>query len=330
MADHVVRIPVFGKKNSLNVGIAFGIAVADWRQKLTELEVETTTKNENESEACKSISHDVTGPSQKRTSRAPQHFKPIGTFHSPALYPYEAPRQAVADLTGAEGYIELKRGEQFEQALCGLEGFERLWLIYHFHHNDHWLPKVMPPRGPRVKRGVFATRSPYRPNPIGISCVELVRIEGLKIYVRGFDILDGTPIYDIKPYLPYADSFPDVRIGWLEGINQTRNEVHLSEHAERQLAWLESNGVKHLRGFLRTQLEFDPLDSERKRVGPVPEHDQLRIAYRTWRADFHWNSETRIVTVDKILSGYSPSELTSSTDPYNDKDTHRQFTALFL
>lgn len=298
LADHVVRIPVFGKKNSLNVGIAFGIAVADWRKKLA-----------------------------RRENSPRRELSPIGIFHSLARQPYEAPRQGAVDQSGEEGYVELHRGEQFEQALADLNGFERLWLLYRFHHNGHWHPKVMPPRGPRTKRGVFATRSPYRPNPIGLSCVELVRIDGLKIYVKGFDLLDGSPIYDIKPYLPYADAFPGAKIGWLEGISETRHDVRFSDHAEQALSWLEAKGVLHLRSFLLAQLEYDPIDDERKRVSARDDGTGFRIAYRTWRADFTWDAETRLVEVVKIASGYSPGELASSTDAYHDKDIHREFNA---
>ena len=77
---------------------------------------------------------------------------------------------------------------------------------------------MRPPRGARVRRGLFATRSPDRPNPIGLSAVQLVRVDGLRLHVRGVDLLDGTPILDIKPYVPYADAFPDARAGWIDEL----------------------------------------------------------------------------------------------------------------
>lgn len=102
-------------------------------------------------------------------------------------------------------------------ALRGLEDFSHIWLIWEFSETarDTWSPTVRPPRlGGNQRLGVFATRSPYRPNPIGLSCVKLDRVEldgalGPVIYVKGADLMDGTPIYDIKPYLPYADCQPD-------------------------------------------------------------------------------------------------------------------------
>src|SRR6185437_11868823 len=91
--------------------------------------------------------------------------------------------------------------------ISGLAGFERIWLLFVFHRSEGWKPLVRPPRG-GGKRGVLATRSPHRPNAIGLSAVELVAVEERALRVRGVDLLDGTPILDIKPYVPYADAFP--------------------------------------------------------------------------------------------------------------------------
>lgn len=109
-------------------------------------------------------------------------------------------------------------------ALAGLEGYSHLWLIWQFSTvaaeyaaGKKWRPTVRPPRlGGNVRRGVFATRSPYRPNALGLSCVELAGIDGCDLVVKGADLLDGTPIFDIKPYLPYVDAHPDARGGFTE------------------------------------------------------------------------------------------------------------------
>lgn len=108
------------------------------------------------------------------------------------------------------------------EAFRGLEGYSHLWLIWQFHKAERvgWSPTVRPPRlGGNTRVGVFATRSPFRPNPIGLSCVKLERIEqtkqqGVILHISGADLMDGTPIYDIKPYLPYVDSIPDARGGF--------------------------------------------------------------------------------------------------------------------
>jgi tRNA-Thr(GGU) m(6)t(6)A37 methyltransferase TsaA len=246
-------------------------------------------------------------------------LEPIGTFFADSKYPYEARRQASAD--NSLGEIRLSPG--FEQALEDLGGFERIWIIFQFHHNTEWKPKVMPPRGPRIKRGVFATRAPYRPNALGLSCVRLIKVEGLRVIVEGHDLLDGTPVLDIKPYLPYADAFPESKVGWLEHIDSLKWQVDFSLHAAKQIRWLEERGLTQLESFTQAQLEFDPLDSQRKRVEEC--NDGFRLAYRTWRVDFTADQDKRWIHVDSIQTGYSMDDLNTNEDPYMDKDLHRQF-----
>ena len=103
------------------------------------------------------------------------------------------------------------------EALRGIEGYSHLWIIWGFSEVDSWSPTVRPPRlGGNTRMGVFATRSPYRPNPIGLSSVRLIAVENGELIVSGADVLDGTPIYDIKPYLSFSDSHPDARNGFAE------------------------------------------------------------------------------------------------------------------
>ncbi len=130
-------------------------------------------------------------------------------------------------------------------ALRGLEGFSHIWLIWEFSANRRtsakdWQPTVRPPRlGGNEYMGVFATRSPFRPNPLGLSCVEMERIdmedkEGPVIYVKGADLMDGTPIYDIKPYVRYADSRPHAVCGYVDGLPERSLRVVLApELADR-------------------------------------------------------------------------------------------------
>lgn len=141
------------------------------------------------------------------------HVTPIGVIRTPYAAKYDAPRQPGVDDRRHDAIIELNPHQNFEQALHDLDGFTHLWVIAWFHRVEGWKPKVLPPRS-RVKRGLFATRSPHRPNPIGISVVRLIRIDGCTIHVNGVDLLDGTPIIDIKPYLAYADAIVDARAGW--------------------------------------------------------------------------------------------------------------------
>ena len=122
-------------------------------------------------------------------------------------------------------------------ALRGIEGYSHLWIIWQFSHSvrEEWSPTVRPPRlGGNRRMGVFATRSPFRPNPIGLSSVKLLgvketRDEGTVLEVLGADILDGTPIYDIKPYLAYTDSHPDAIGGFADGVKDYSVEVNIPD-----------------------------------------------------------------------------------------------------
>jgi tRNA-Thr(GGU) m(6)t(6)A37 methyltransferase TsaA len=140
---------------------------------------------------------------------------PIGILRSPYVNKYDAPRQPGVDERIDLAHIDLEPHHNFEQALQDLDGFERIWILSWFHRADAWKPKVLPPRS-AVKRGVFATRSPHRPNPIGLSVARLVVVRGLRITIAETDLLDGTPILDIKPYLSYADAFEGSKAGWVD------------------------------------------------------------------------------------------------------------------
>ena len=121
--------------------------------------------------------------------------------------------------------------------LRGIEGFSHLWLIWQFSEavRQDWSPTVRPPRlGGNVRMGVFATRSPFRPNNLGLSCVKLLGTEqtseGMVIHVAGADLMDGTPIFDIKPYIPYSDSYPDALGGFTDTADDFLLEVEFPEH----------------------------------------------------------------------------------------------------
>lgn len=306
-ADHVLRIPLYGRKNSLNVGIAFGIAANAGRADFAA--------------RCKK----ATPP-----PKADLIYRPIGIFHGPGHRRYQARRQGAVDESAEIATIELDAGRDFEQALRDLSGFSHLWVIYHMHQIENWKPMIVPPRGPRTKRGLFATRSPHRPNSIGLSAVELVQIDGRCLKVRGFDLLDGTPILDLKPYLPYADSFPQALTGWTSTLDAEKFAVCLTATCLKQLNWLEANGITPIRHFITSQLEFDPTDSERKRVTSDVTPGRFTLAYQTWRIDFELPAaETSEVRVLNIRSGYSECDLLDGADPYIDKTLHRAFNHLF-
>lgn len=150
-------------------------------------------------------------------------FQPIGRVSSPYGQRIDAPHQptVVAGTESgapAEAVIELSDALP-QEALRGLEGFERIWVLFCFHRSEGWAPLVKPPRSAAGRQGVLATRSPHRPNALGLSAVELVAVEGRSLRVRGIDFLDGTPVLDIKPYVPYADAFPEARAGWIDAVD---------------------------------------------------------------------------------------------------------------
>ncbi len=141
------------------------------------------------------------------------------------------------------------------EAVRGLEEFSHIWLLWEFSETarDTWSPTVRPPRlGGNQRLGVFATRSPYRPNPIGLSCVKLDRVEmegkdGPVLHVKGADLMDGTPIYDIKPYLPYADCHPDAVGGFAAQKPEEKLQVEIPEEFSRAAS---SEVLSALRGVL--------------------------------------------------------------------------------
>ena len=247
------------------------------------------------------------------------NFNAIGILRGGGEFPQQAPRQGV--FARNEGFIELFPHCNYEQALEDLTGFERVWLLFVFDRNNNWKPKVHPPYGIDRKVGVFASRSPYRPNPIGLSAVELVKIEGLRLFIRNFDLLEGTPILDIKPYIPEADAFPDSKAGWRDEVPPVP-ELVIAPEAEEKMKRLHVLGGPDLADVARIQLTLQSGDPAHQRITGTPGGEQL-FAYRTWRISFV--KEEGKVTVLKVASGYTPQELSNTADPYGDKALHRCF-----
>ncbi len=140
-------------------------------------------------------------------------FQPIGMIRSPFKEPKNMPIQP-AGAKGIQGRVELL--PQLTVGLDDLEGFSHIYLIYYFHKSQGYQLKVKPYLDDQ-NRGVFATRAPHRPNAIGLSLVKLIRREGAALIVENIDVIDGTPLLDIKPYVPHMNDTQDLRFGWLEG-----------------------------------------------------------------------------------------------------------------
>lgn len=249
-------------------------------------------------------------------------YKPIAVFCSSHKETYEAPRQGVlAD--EACGYFELS-SDFSKDAIDDLVGFERIWLIYDFHKNKTWKPKVRPPRFSDQKRSVFSTRSPYRPNSIGMSCVKLEKVEGKTVFVSGHDLLEGSLILDIKPYLPYADSFPDAQTGWVK--LEEAYEVSFNHESFKKLFWLEEQTGLSFRQILSNQLAYEPFNSKAKRVASQDKHFVFSI--RTWRFAFK-EIKSKKLEIFEVYSGYSDEDLKKNYDPYEDLSTHKAFKEQF-
>lgn len=245
-------------------------------------------------------------------------LNPIGYIQSTQIEPYQAARQP--DENSEPAILRLNEKSQFEQALTNLEGCSHVWLIYHFHKNENWKPFVQTPRSEN-KIGVFATRAPYRPNPLGLTVVKLEKIEGLNIFLGPNDLLDGTPVFDIKPYHPESDLITDAKIEWMEDL-LPQHKIQFSPMAENHLELLNDLGLSEISIFIGRQLEYDPTNSKKKRV--EEKNGIWTLSYRTWRIDFVTTNEN-VVSVLGIYSGYTEEELASKEDPYSDKDLHRKF-----
>lgn len=169
-------------------------------------------------------------------------FKTIARIHTGFPEKFGIPRQS--GIVETPGYIVFEPPYNNPDAVRGLEEFSHIWLIWQFSQavRDDWSPTVRPPRlGGNTRVGVFASRSPFRPNPIGLSLVKLESIEydhslGLVLHVTGADILDGTPIYDIKPYLPYSEAKPDAEGGFAHRVMDDSMQVVLTEDADLENA----------------------------------------------------------------------------------------------
>ena len=227
-----------------------------------------------------------------------------------------------------EAWIQLNTDQKLRDGLSGLADFERIWVLYELHLNESWHPFVQPPREQLGKLGVFATRSPHRPNRIGLSCVRLLGIEDNRLHVAQHDLLDGTPVIDLKPYVPYADAFPDARAGWVDSYQEQVFALELTEIATAQCAWVATHAGWDLTNFLAVQLRTNPTDAQRKRIAEL--EGCLRISFRTWRVDYRVDFAQQRVEVFAVRSGYSAVELANDgDDPHRDKAIHRAFDAMF-
>ncbi|MDO4183454.1 MAG: tRNA (N6-threonylcarbamoyladenosine(37)-N6)-methyltransferase TrmO [Coriobacteriia bacterium] len=214
----------------------------------------------------------------------------IAHIHTDFPQKFGIPRQS-GIAPDAQGVIVFEPEFAVNDAVRGLEGFSHVWLIWRFENGEEaagadavgataWSPTVRPPRlGGHKRLGVFATRSPYRPNPLGLSCVRLERVEltdaGPLLHVRGADLRDGTAIYDIKPYLPYTDSHPEAESGFAKGVQTDR--------------WLQVDFPQELLAHIPAEKQSTLLDVLRQDPRPAFAKDSTKayaLAFATWDVKF--------------------------------------------
>ncbi|MBC7395934.1 MAG: tRNA (N6-threonylcarbamoyladenosine(37)-N6)-methyltransferase TrmO [Bdellovibrionales bacterium] len=237
-------------------------------------------------------------------------FEPIGYLQSCFVEKFGTPRQA-GMIPAAQGVLKLKPDPAFRDALRHLDSFSHVWLIFHFHDlaDPSWKPLISPPRIDAPNRvGVFASRSPHRPNALGLSAVKLERIDfdargGIEIHLSGVDIIDGTPVYDLKPYVPYVDCIPQARPGWTD-TQIPKFEVTFSEESLLQLREAETHhaGNLNLEALLIQTLEYDPRPTSQRKAIPLGDakSEGLTFAFRILNLDVHWRIHEGGLRVEQI------------------------------
>lgn len=232
---------------------------------------------------------------------------PIGYVRTGKHVKFEALHQP--EETAAEQHVlELVPGCGYEDGLRDLAGFSRIWLIWWFHKNNTWRPMVLPPRGPAVRRGVFATRSPHRPNALGMTPVQLLAVEKTRLILGPCDLVEGTPVFDIKPYIPAYDSFPEESSGWTGEVDAAlleppRFTVAWSPLARSQAEWLAREWQVDFRPRLNELLGRDPSPHRTRRIRKR-KNGTLRIGCGGWLADFLLKENS--VTLLSLEPGYPP------------------------
>lgn len=226
-------------------------------------------------------------------------LEPIATIRTPYKEKFVTPRQpGLAPSIRAR--IDFNPAFATPEAVRGLAGFSHLWLIFLFHHNwqKGWKPTVRPPRlGGNQRVGVYASRSPFRPNPIGLSAVKLLSIDTDKkvvsLEVQGIDLIDGTPILDIKPYVPYSDSIHDAAGGFAEEAPVPNLVLEFTAIAEKQLI-LYQHDSPELETLIRETLGLDPRPAYRQHKPDFQEYGVLLDRYNIrWKVE-----EGRFVVLD--------------------------------
>ncbi|QCR35213.1 tRNA (N6-threonylcarbamoyladenosine(37)-N6)-methyltransferase TrmO [Nissabacter sp. SGAir0207] len=230
-------------------------------------------------------------------------FQQIGVIRSPYKEKFAVPRQPGLVEDG-NGELVLLPPYNQPEAVRGLEAFSHVWVMFIFHQTMEggWRPTVRPPRlGGNARMGVFATRSTFRPNPLGMSLIALkgIRQQGSEVILElgSLDLVDGTPVVDIKPYLPFAESHPQARAGFAQDAPPADMPVRFSDEAERQLL-AENRDYPQLRRFISQVLAQDPRPAYRKGDSEEREYAVHLLAFNVrWRVR---EGETEVLSLTRV------------------------------
>lgn len=211
----------------------------------------------------------------------------IGLVESCFIDKFGTPRQPGLAPT-SRGFIKISQEFQPQDSLQGLEEFSHLWVIFLFHKNStssRFHAKVHPPRLGQEKVGVFSTRSPHRPNPLGLSLVKIESVEKDGIWVSGIDLIDGTPVVDLKPYLPYVESIPEAQSGWAQHSPKPVFEVRIL-CLEKLEKWKSQR--PEIESLIRETLQFDPRPEVYKGFEGEDSPYRQNHAVRLYEGDLHF------------------------------------------
>ncbi|WGO84050.1 tRNA (N6-threonylcarbamoyladenosine(37)-N6)-methyltransferase TrmO [Arsenophonus apicola] len=224
-------------------------------------------------------------------------FNVIGVIESPYKEKFAIPRQPGL-IDDGRGYLRLLPPYNHPDAVRGLEQFSHIWVIFIFHQTiqHSWRPLVRPPRlGGNTKMGVFATRSPFRPNPIGMSLIELKNLticnNEVGLTLGSIDLVDGTPVVDIKPYIPFAESLPKAVAGFAQAAPVSEMSVVFAATAQKQLIEQQTR-YPFLERFIRQVLAQDPRPAYKKNVA-----DEKIYAVHLLDFNVRWQISTNMVVV---------------------------------
>ncbi|EIW90209.1 MAG: tRNA (N6-threonylcarbamoyladenosine(37)-N6)-methyltransferase TrmO [Alishewanella agri] len=235
----------------------------------------------------------------------PYQMQVIGYIESPYKQKFAIPRQPGL-IPEATGKLKLQAPYASETMIRGIEAFSHLWLVFVFHEtaDKGWSPMVRPPRlGGNTRKGVFATRATFRPNPLGLSVVKLDGVEihngAVTLLISGIDLLDGTPILDIKPYLPYSDALADARGGFADAAPETSMTVEFSAAAEQFCR--QQSAYPKLQQLIEKVLKQDPRPPYKKQRESEQTYGMTLYNFNIkWTVNGEHNYVTEIIKLSEL------------------------------